>query len=305
MPYVDKYIDYDEWQAISLLTKTEIKNHLSKLIANDLKQDRGALVFDGWMLKVELSVLVQDSIADAQHQVKNIRYTAKTLLETAAGIPVVYAQAKTLKTLVSTEFWEKPSMDKLEQYREAVRDLMKYMPPPVKPEEIDAVDEVRPIANGDIDLVDIRTYKEKVLDYLSEHSDDPVIHKIQNLEPITTDDLKVLERILWHDLGTSYDYYNTTNIDNLAVFMRSLVGVDQKAINEKFGKFLNENILNSQQQEFVQAMIDYVRQNGDIQVENLIEDAPFDSIDIKNLFGEQMPIVADMVKQFHGCITAT
>jgi len=303
MAYVDKYIDYEAWQAISPLSKAEIKIHLSRLIANDLKQDRSALVFDGWMLNAELSILVQDSVADAQRQVGHIRYTAKTLLETAASIPAVYAQAKILQTLVGTEFWQKPSIDKLEQYREAIRDLMKYMPPPVAPVQIDAIDEVRPIASDGIELVDIRTYKEKVLDYLVEHGDNPVIHKIQNLEPITTDDLKVLERILWHDLGTSDDYYHTTNIDNLAVFMRSLVGIDQEAINEKFGRFLNEHILNSQQQEFVQSMIDYVRQNGDIQVENLIEDAPFDSVDIKNLFGENMPLVADMVKRLHGCIT--
>jgi type I restriction enzyme R subunit len=81
-----------------------------------------------------------------------------------------------------------------------------------------------------------------------------------------------------------------------------LVGIDQKAINSKFGKFLNENFLNSRQQEFILAMIDYVRQNGDIQTENLVDESPFDSVDIKELFGANTPLVADMVKQLHGCV---
>jgi type I restriction enzyme R subunit len=302
MAYVDKFCDYEEWQAISPLAKKEIQLHLSRLIANDLKQDRGALIFDGWMLNVELSVLVHENISNAQLQVGKIRNIAKTLLEKSSSMPAVFSQSNILKTLVGTEFWSNPTLDKLELYRETVRELMKYLPPPAKPVNINVRDSVRALENDGVALVDIRTYKEKVLEYLAEHGDNPVIHKIQNLEPINAADLKVLERILWHDLGTHEDYLQTTNIENLAVFMRSLVGIDQKAINSKFGKFLNENFLNSRQQEFILAMIDYVRQNGDIQTENLVDESPFDSVDIKELFGANTPLVADMVKQLHGCV---
>ena len=82
-----------------------------------------------------------------------------------------------------------------------------------------------------------------------------VIQKIQKLEKITADDLKELERILWQELGTKDEYEDSTDIDNLAVFIRSLVGVSQDTINEKFGEFLNGNTLNAQQQEFVKGII--------------------------------------------------
>lgn len=72
-----------------------------------------------------------------------------------------------------------------------------------------------------IPIIDIRTYREKVLDYLIEHSDNEVIHKIQRLEPITNEDLKALEKILWEELGTKEEYEQTTDIDNLAVFVRA------------------------------------------------------------------------------------
>lgn len=67
-----------------------------------------------------------------------------------------------------------------------------------KPIDVDIDDTVEPSGyDGNGGLIDIRTYREKVIDYLVEHSDSEVIHKIQRLEKITNKDLKELERILW------------------------------------------------------------------------------------------------------------
>ena len=135
----------------------------------------------------------------------------------------------------------------------------------------------------------------EVIDYLIEHSDSEVIHKIQRLEKITNQDLKELERILWEELGTKEDYENTTDIDNIAVFVRSLIGLSQEAVNEKFGEYLNGSLLNSQQQEFLKSIINYVRENGDIKREDLIEKSPFDNYDILDLFGEnRIKAVSDL-----------
>lgn len=169
---------------------------------------------------------------------------------------------------------------------------------------IDTPDEVvEGTYNGD-GLVDIRTYREKVIDYLADNTDNPTIIKIKNLEPITSNDLDELERILWEELGTKSEYESTTDIDNLAVFIRSIVGIEQEAINQKFGEFLSGNLFNSQQQEFVKAIIDYVRENGDIQVEDLLEKQPFDSCDIVAMFGQQVSIVRNIIDIMHNSVTA-
>ena len=118
------------------------------------------------------------------------------------------------------------------------------------------------------------------------------------------EDLKELERILWEELGTAEDYYKSTDIDNLAAFIRSIVGVGQDVINEKFGEFLNDNVMNSQQQEFVKSIIDYVRENGDIRMEDLIEKSPFDNYDILSLFGSNIVLIRTIVDQFHNSIMA-
>ena len=149
---------------------------------------------------------------------------------------------------------------------------------------------------------DIRTYREKVIDYLAEHSDSQVILKIKNLEPINNDDLEELQRVLWKELGTEEEYRNATTCDNVAAFVRSLVGLDQNTINRRFGEYLDSNNYNSQQQEFIKAIIDYVKENGDISREDLLETAPFDSYDLMTLFGDNVAAVLDVVNTLHNSI---
>ena len=64
--------------------------------------------------------------------------------------------------------------------------------------------------------------------------------------------------------------------------------MDELAINEKFGTYLNENVLNAQQQEFVKTIINYVNENGDIEREDLLNTSPFDDLDTLELFGEKI-----------------
>ncbi len=63
-------------------------------------------------------------------------------------------------------------------------------------------------------------------------------------------------------------------------------------------------MLNSQQQEFVQTIIDYVRENGDIEVGDLVNEEPFDHYDLTELFGEKVPIVVEIVNTLHSSVQA-
>lgn len=304
MQYVDKYSDYEVWVCLSPLMVKEIKNHITPLLDSGLKGKDLAIAFDIRMLDVELSLLVQGNTGQAKKDVKNIREVAQYLLNEKASIPQVLEKAEQLKTLVSEQFWMSPTIEELESLREDIRDLMQFIEVGGhKPIDVDIDDETEPSGyDDDNGIIDIRTYREKVIDYLLEHSDNEVIHKIQRLEPINAEDLKVLEKILWEELGTKSEYEETTDIDNLAVFVRSLIGLSQEAINEKFGEFLDGNILNAQQQEFVKSIINYVRENGDISREDLIEKAPFDNYDIITLFGENISSVLKIVSILHDSV---
>ncbi len=302
MPYVDKYADYDRWDAIAPLAKKEIKYHISKLIDNDIGEDVNALRFDMQMLQIELAVLAKGESGFAAKQVERVRKVAKLLLDYAAGKPAVMNKADVLIELRGEDFWSNPTVDRLEKYREDIRNLLIYLPPRVNPVDIDLEDEIKEVGTK-VTLIDIRTYKEKVIDYLVEHTNNPTIMKIKNLEKIDNNDIDELQKILWTELGTKEDYFKSTDKDNVAVFIRSLVGIDQSIINEKFGKFLSENVLNPMQQEYLQAIINYVRENGDIEGNDLIDVEPFASYDIVDLFGENIGVVKEVISTMHDCVS--
>lgn len=67
-------------------------------------------------------------------------------------------------------------------------------------------------------------------------------------------------------------------------------------------KVVDGNTLNAQQQEFVKSIINYVRENGDIRKEDLIEKSPFDNYDILTLFGENISSILKIVSILHDSV---
>lgn len=302
MKFVDKYYDERKWQYISELEQKEINYSLKPLIESDIKEDYYSLSFDYKMLQIEEIFIVEGNIQKATNLVKNIRMIAQKLLS-KASLAEILSKIDDINELYAGEVWNNPSISKMEYYRKSIRHLMKY----IVEEKIVGViinnkDETLQGEDIDTPFIDIRTYKEKVIDYVMENSNNPTLLKIKRLEPLSIDDFKALEEILWVKLGNKQDYYSITTIDNLAAFMRSIVGVDQEAINEKFGQFLNENVLTAEQMEFINSIISYVRTNGDITGKDVVTESPFDNYSVLDLFDDQAFIVANVVNTLHNCI---
>lgn len=127
MQYVDKYSDYATWESVSPLMVKEIKVHITPLLDSGLEGFDLSIAFDIRMLDIELSMLVQGNTGMATRDVKTVRQVAQYLLTEKASIPQVFAKAEQLKTLVSEQFWDAPSLEKLEQLRVDVRDLMQFL----------------------------------------------------------------------------------------------------------------------------------------------------------------------------------
>ena len=302
MQYLDKYADENTWQCISPVMAKEIKTHIGLLVEEDSTDHKYSKAFDCKVLFIEFALLTTGNASIAQEEIAVIRSTAKYLLA-KASIPQIMQKAKVLKEIESEQFWGNPSLSDLERIRIEVRELMKFLEGDTTVSVLtDFKDETIELKGSSVGLLDIRTYREKVIDYLAENYDNPVISKIKNLEQLTTEDLDELEHILWNQLGTKGDYQKTTSTPNLAVFIRSLVGLEQKAINEKFGEYLNDNVLNAQQQEFIKTIISYVNENGDIETSDLLNTSPFDDQDILELFGEKLQILQYIVNTVHTAV---
>src|SRR5690606_34121408 len=154
-------------------------------------------------------------------------------------IPQVASKKEILLQIQTQAYWDQSNLQTLEELREELRSLIQYITDEVSIYSTDFKDEIIDQGQKDFNIMDFKTYEEKVIDYLLINHLNETIIKIKMLDKIDESDLKELERILWQELGTKDDYFNVTKHENLAVFIRSIVGIDQQAINEKFSEYLN------------------------------------------------------------------
>ena len=98
---------------------------------------------------------------------------------------------------------------------------------------------------------------------------------------------------------------NTLAGGNVAAFIRSIVDLDKQATEKRFSQFLSDNQLNSQQQEYLKTIINYVNENGDITTDVLINESPFDSYDWQEVFGDNVAFISEYVNTLHSVIVAS
>ena len=152
------------------------------------------------------------------------------------------------------------------------------------------------------------SYKQRVEEFLSQNAELPVLMKIKNLEQLNHKDIEELERILWEELGTEEEYLsylrnNGMNFDrNVAAFIRSQIGIDRHVAIEKLSQFFSDNNFNSMQEEYLKAIITYVSEHGDINLETLVNESPFDEFEWLEVFGDKFINVRNYVMKLHGSI---
>ena len=148
------------------------------------------------------------------------------------------------------------------------------------------------------------SYKQRIIDFLANNRNLPVLKKIYNLEQLSAEDINELERILWSKLGSKDDYAkHTQNMlfgGNVAAFIRSLIGVDRSEALNKFSDFLSDNTLNSEQEDFLNTIVQYVCENGDITKEIVVNEAPFDEKLV--LFTPYMTPLGKYIDNLHNVI---
>ena len=117
-----------------------------------------------------------------------------------------------------------------------------------------------------------------------------------------------MERVLWKELGTKEDYDKYVAKGNrlyggsVAAFIRSQVGIDRTVAVQKFSEFLSGHVLNTEQEEYLKAIITYVCQNGDIERSTLINESPLNGYDWIETFGQHFVCIRDFVDKLHNMI---
>ena len=266
----------ESWVYISEVDVATLSNDIAPLLPKDTL-DEYAKKFDLLMLNIELSY-VSDEV-DASKSIKAVTNIAGALSEMGT-LPQVKAKMPTILEVLSSVAWENVSLPWLEKVREDLRDLLKFIIG--TPNQWFVVDIEDTISDeGETGHINTSvTYKQNILDFLSTHRDLPVILKIYNLQQLTNEDFVELQRILWQELGSreDYDHYTQGKLcgSNVAIFIRSLIGIDRKEAIRRFTEFASNAELNSEQEEFLMTIISYICENGDITKETVLNDPPFD-----------------------------
>jgi type I restriction enzyme R subunit len=298
LPVVDKYSIEKKWIYLSKFDIQEIKNKLTLLVDSD-NDIESAKALDLKVFYIMLSLVSDDVVAKrATEQIVRI---SRVLLE-RLSIPQIAEKKDLLTEILTQTYWNNVNIEKLEYLRSEIRYLIQYITDESGVYSTDFKDELIDQGTKGVNIIDFKTYQEKVIDYLLSNQINETIVKIKMLDKINANDLKELERILWQDLGTKEDYLKVTKQENLAAFIRSIVGIDQEAINKKFSRYLNSNILSSKQQEFVKSIINYVQQNGDITKEELVNKAPFSDFDVVELFNDKIDALINVIDNLHESI---
>ena len=303
MPHIDHYCTPGSWLCVSQVQMAEIVRYIAPLVEGGEGEDIRTKMYDLRMLRIELAVLMSGGLTKkVMKDVEAVVAMAKILM-TKYSIPEVESKSEDIEALANEMFWRMPSLEAVEKWRRKLRDIMKYAGG--EGESIIYLDITDEIKAGDpVDVgIEFRTYRQKVIDFLQENWSLPVIEKIHKLEPLTEADMGELEDILWHKLGTKSDYDGEDYHGSLAGFVRSLVGLDQEAVNEKFGQYLTGTVFNSSQQEFIKMVINYVRENGEITRNDLVNSYPFKFLHPVQLFGDKMPILLNVVTELEKLLT--
>ena len=272
LKYVDLYANKDNYQALTYEDTLMVREELAPLIEPE-DDDAKALRFDALMYGIELAYLAGKTYSRARNDLlKKVSAVASV-----ANIPGIMMQADLIDKILHTDYLDNAGINEFEHIRESLRDLMKYIPNVKIIYDTDFDDEILSVdwKESELDSDDLKNYKAKAEYYVRQHQDNAVIAKLKSNVPLTSADVKVLEDILWSEVGTRQEYQAEYGEKPLGEFVREIVGLDMNAAKTAFAEYLDETQLDSRQIYFVNQIVEYIVHNGMMKDLSVLQETPF------------------------------
>lgn len=272
LKYVELYSDQSSYQTLSYEDTLLVREELAPLILPD-GDEASAVRFDALMYGIELAYLIGKKYGKARGDLlKKV-----SAISTVANIPEIMVQAELINQILHTDYLERAGINELEHIRESLRDLMKYLPKKKVRYDTNFEDDILSIDWNESELEndELKNYRAKAEYYVRQHQDNLVIAKLKKNQPMTRDDIKNLEKILWSDLGTQNEYEAEYGDKPLGEFVREIVGLDMNAAKEAFSQYLNGTNLDSRQIYFVNQIVEYIVHNGLMKDLSVLQEPPF------------------------------
>ena len=303
-PVVSKYRDPASWQYISEVDVLDLKNEVAPLLPKSLENEL-AKKFDLLSLYVQLG-MVDENFDSGRHE-GQITVIAEALRKRST-IPDIQAKMPLLNEIMTSAFWDNKTLASIENMRKQIRDLLKYLVGDSgKSFTVNIEDNVTDGGVAGKINTDV-SYREKLLDFLTEHRNHPVLQKIHNLEHLSVEDIDELEHILWQELGTKEDYERYLRREQMTVdipvaaFLRKIVGLNRVKAIQLFTEYISANNLTAKQEEFINNILNYVCQNGDMEKSVFSRNRIFRE-SLTRYFPNKLAQVARYVDMLHEAIT--
>lgn len=314
----------DNWRAVQQARNEDTINTFSPatvqmladtiaplLNALDHRGEGDALRWDILLAEAQLSSLTQP------HKPNPCRADIIAWLERLPpNLNAVRAKAAELKAIKSETYWDKPNFAMLETSRLALRELMHLaerprLEPSLSPAYIDVAEEASEyqvtLRKTNIRSVDASIYRQSVEAALRPLFDSsPVLQRIRDGLSVSDAELDQLNSLIHTrnpsvDLQVLREFYADTAAP-LADILRTIVGMDAKAVEARFAAFAQKHQLDSHQLRFLGMLKDQICKSGSIRLETLFE-APYTSIHSEGLGGvfphdEQLDELAGIIRSF-------
>ena len=272
LKYVELYSNPDNYRSLTFEDTLIIEQELAPLIIPD-EDDQKAVRFDALMYGIELAYLAGKKLGKYRSDL----FKKVVAVAGVANIPEIMAQSDLINKILHTDYFDNAGINEFEQIRENLRDLMKYIPVGTTIYNTNFDDDILSIDwnQSELESDDLKNYKAKAEFYIRQHQDNAVILKLRTNQPLNSDDIKMLETILWSEVGTREDYEAEYGQKPLGELVREVVGLDMNAAKAAFAEYLNNVNLDSKQIYFVNQIIEYIVHNGLMKDFSVLQESPF------------------------------
>ena len=281
---VERFRRRQSWERLTASDAKTLQDEVAGLPSEIKTDDIESRQFDLTALKMQLAFIEGDTGAFERHRRRVVEIA--TLLEEKSAIPAVAVQLTYLASVQERAFWEDIALDGLEKLRLRLRGLAPFLDKKsrkvVYTDFQDEIMAVREDAAGYLPKMTGGEYEKKVQEYLKNHLDHIVIHRLRTNQPLTATDLQGLEQALV-EIGEDDGEKLLTSLlarndaPSIMHFVRSMVGMDRAAAQEVFSEFLSNRSLTTPQIRFVEMVIDQLTARGIMEPAALYE-APFSSV---------------------------
>ena len=281
---VDRFRERTTWEQLSDADREVLQREVAGL-PSEVETDAIELrMFDLTALRMQLALAEGHMGAVERHRQRMIEIAM--LLEEKTTIPAVQAQLEYLASIQESGFWEGIDLHGLEELRLRLRRLVPFLDK--KKQKIvytDFQDQVIGVRDEEVvhmPKITSAQYEKKVKDYLRNHLDHIVIHRLRTNQPLTATDLQGLETTL-AEIGEDDGQTLLTGLlarseePSLAHFVRNMVGMDRAAAQSAFSGFLSDQSLTPPQIRFVEMVIDQLTARGVMEASALYE-PPFSNL---------------------------